>query len=37
MNFSITFLIIGLAALAAGGWYLRPIVCGRAKTRMKID
>jgi hypothetical protein len=23
MNFSITFLIIGLAVLAAGGWYLR--------------
>jgi hypothetical protein len=31
MNFSITFLIIGLAALAAGVWYLRPILCGRVK------
>jgi hypothetical protein len=33
MNFSITFLIIGLAALAAGGWYLRPILCGRGKAQ----
>jgi hypothetical protein len=33
MSFSITFLIIGLAALAAGGWYLRPVLCRKAKAR----
>jgi hypothetical protein len=37
MNFSITFLIIGLAALAAGVWYLRPILLRKPKARMKID
>jgi hypothetical protein len=35
MNFSITFLIIGLAALAAGGWYLLGVLSRNADPELK--